>query len=346
MLSSLSALIDRAFVIGFVVPITILIASISIIFDDLEIVKQLATAASAADGFQAVFIPLLFLWLCAILLEMINTSLYRFLEGYTWPMNRKSWKVARLKKFRKDSECIARIKVRLIENPKDPELIDAYIKSARSRAVMFPQAEGYILPTRFGNVIRSFEQYPKAMYGADGVAVWPLLLNVLPDDAKTQVSRSRAYVDMLVNLCLISFILGAFSLLWGGAHAVYGFSLCAMPENCALESLKNEAMNLLCGALFISASRLWYELAIKFAIKWGVAVKAAFDVNLIALAEKLPFPFPSIQDERNEFWTQITQQVLYSQKFTPHDMGEREADEVDPEHAVRRNSAGGLQDSP
>jgi hypothetical protein len=38
--------------------------------------------------------------------------------------------------------------------------------------VQFPSEQRLILPTRFGNAIRAFEDYSRQVYGADGIPLW------------------------------------------------------------------------------------------------------------------------------------------------------------------------------
>lgn len=43
----------------------------------------------------------------------------------------------------------------------------------------FPDKEEYLLPTPFGNVLRSFEIYPRYMYGFESIDGWGRLLAVI-----------------------------------------------------------------------------------------------------------------------------------------------------------------------
>jgi hypothetical protein len=45
--------------------------------------------------------------------------------------------------------------------------------AARRLAREFPATRDQLLPTRFGNAVRSFERHPRVRYGLDGVTAWP-----------------------------------------------------------------------------------------------------------------------------------------------------------------------------
>lgn len=315
MLSSLSTLIDRSFVIGFILPTIILTAVISLLFEDVAIVSKMTQAITAVDSFHAVFLPILALWLFAIILEMLNTPIFRVLEGYHWPLKNDNWKNKNVLDLQTLDRKIVKLKNDVQKSPVNSVLIQQYIEAVRRRAIMYPHDLGYVLPTQLGNVIRAFEQYPHAMYGADGIAIWPLLMNVISEEAKALVSRSRAYVDLLVNLCVMALALGVATFSLGLYETVTGYVDCLPETNCMYAAMKSNVTYIVYGALLIAASRLIYHFAIRFSISWGGSVKAAFDTHLAKLAKELVFELPSDPVKRVDFWREVTQQVLYSQPF-------------------------------
>src|ERR1019366_8978839 len=60
-----------------------------------------------------------------------------------------------------------------------------------------PPLESDILPTRFGNAIKAFEVYPRDIYGADGVVIWPRLTSVIPKTFGEQIQDIRSQIDFL-----------------------------------------------------------------------------------------------------------------------------------------------------
>lgn len=74
-------------------------------------------------------------------------------------------------------------------------------------AIMMTLAERYpyhsaaLLPTVFGNILRSFEEYPHIMYGIDYTgAGWNALLTVIPKEFRELVYDSKAHMDFWVNI--------------------------------------------------------------------------------------------------------------------------------------------------
>jgi hypothetical protein len=73
MLTSITKIVDKSFVVGFVVPV--LLAAVGI----LAIVQT--------KNFANLTIIALLLWAAAILLLILNHHLYRVLEGYSGPFS-------------------------------------------------------------------------------------------------------------------------------------------------------------------------------------------------------------------------------------------------------------------
>lgn len=82
-----------------------------------------------------------------------------------------------------------------------------------------PSRPEEVMPTGFGNILRSAELYPQDRYGADTAIVWPRLYPVLPDRMVTQLGSARAAVDLLITT---SFLAGIFALVSGVSLLVSG----------------------------------------------------------------------------------------------------------------------------
>lgn len=70
----------------------------------------------------------------------------------------------------------------------------------RELAEEFPDQESLLLPTPFGNVLRSFETFPRIIYGLDAIPAWVRLLGVMPKDYIELIECAKAQLDFWVNL--------------------------------------------------------------------------------------------------------------------------------------------------
>jgi hypothetical protein len=160
----------------------------------------------------------------------------------------------------------------------------------RERAERFPHAEHLVLSTSFGNVIRAWEMYPQVMYGIDAISGWDRLIFLVPEKERSLVSQDKAFVDFWVNIWFLSLIV----------LVEYSALLVFSRERGSLWALLSIPMAV------IASNR-----ARRAAAGWGKGVKAAFDVYLPDLREKLGLnPELSRQDEKRQ-WDQVSRAIVY-----------------------------------
>jgi hypothetical protein len=145
----------------------------------------------------------------------------------------------------------------------------------------FPGEESAILPTRLGNSIAAFEEYPQRRYGIDAIELWSHLLPILSDKQYSIfVEREKATLDFMLNMALLTSILafeGIISRLCG-----YQISMWLV-------------------LAFAAAAFFFYRGAIDSALGWGGTVKVAFDLYRYDLANQLAlrsvWSFPREKDQ-------------------------------------------------
>jgi hypothetical protein len=122
-----------------------------------------------------VLILTIFILVLSVVLFNMNTQIIRLYEGYPW---QKAWIAKpflwqRRRHFRQATLLRRRIKtlrrqLRLSGVVADlSEAADAQGQLARLINVAYPNQEDLVLPTRLGNVIRSFETYTTRQYGRE-----------------------------------------------------------------------------------------------------------------------------------------------------------------------------------
>src|SRR5262249_16544146 len=87
MLSTLPKLADRAFILGFVMPVLLFVLGVLWLFSDVAPVSGVIDKLSNKDAFEQLTYALLSVWGLAILLQLLNLPLFQILEGYRWPIS-------------------------------------------------------------------------------------------------------------------------------------------------------------------------------------------------------------------------------------------------------------------
>src|SRR5665213_1811574 len=197
MLSSVSKLADKAFVMGFFLPALLGVYVALKLLHCPPWLTALCTV-KAENPFENLTYVALAVWVVAVLLLSLNHLAYRAIEGYSPPLAwlpfLKSWhwrRYGRLEDKRKQ----------LVADGKDGESGKRWFDTLNT----YPRDREDFLPTLFGNAIRAFEVYPWDVYQVDGVVVWERLGAVIPSSVQQAITDARSQVDFFVNVILLSF---------------------------------------------------------------------------------------------------------------------------------------------
>lgn len=296
MLSSVSKLADKAFVMGFFLPALLAVyAALKILhcapwFTALCDVKQ-------ENPFENLTYVALAVWVLAVLLLTLNYFVYRFLEGYVFPISSlkflKRWHVRRYRRLLAKRD-------RLSDRGEEDESSVLAFDLLNT----YPQEESDILPTLFGNRIRSFELYPWDVYRADGVIVWLRLQSVIPGSFQQTIADARAQVDFFINIWLLSLVM------------VIGAAIKLLTERAwdpaAFDA--DHVMLVVTIAVAVGVMAIAYWLSIGRIVAWGDTVKTAFDCYLPALASQLGYEPPATESERRAFWDDLSGVFIFREK--------------------------------
>jgi hypothetical protein len=323
MLSSVTKIVDKSFVVGFVIPVLLGAVGILALLRDFGSIKPFYDDLIDTKSFANLTIIALLLWAVAILLLILNHLLYRILEGYSGPFSWiKSWENRRRTQYETDREKRRKTfeVISTVLNPtasaqeeiERATLGNDYYKEVRLFRASWPSEVDLVLPTRFGNVIRAFETYPLVNYGVDSIPGWVRLETIMPKDTRAMVDDARTEVDFFVNIWFFAVLFAVIGLfrciekayfVWPDPYRMlteaWGFALAAA-----------------IGAL---ACWLAYEGAINRARSWGEVVKSVFDLYLPTLARKLGYELPATGEERRRFWDAVNSSFLYQTPINPEE---------------------------
>lgn len=302
MLSSVSNLADKNFIIGFFVPALVLLFGMAGLFDAVPWVHALNGKIGSDTSFTDLTYLAFGVWFVALLLMVCNYTFYRILEGYTFPFSRIA---AMTERHRIRRERLReRFKTLYAE-----EKATAASQTFRRLTQDYPPMKIDVLPTLFGNRIRAFEFYSNDLYGADGVTLWPRLLAVIGADFRAAIADAQAQVNCMMNLCFIALSFAVAALV----RLLFETFSQSFPN-------PSDAPQLVV-ALIVAPALAYgaYGLATERVFVWGETVKSAYDCFLPNLASQLGYESPSPESKRRAFWHAMSQLLQYR---TPLDDGQ------------------------
>lgn len=119
------------------------------------------------------------------------------------------------------------------------------------------------LPTRLGNILRSYERRPAQKYGLDMLVCWPHLWLLLPENVQKDLSDARQNLNDAIQIWL-----------WGGLFLVWIYwTVWALPVALILMMIA-------------------YSWALQAAKTYGKLLETAFDLYRFLLYQALRFPLP------------------------------------------------------
>jgi hypothetical protein len=329
MLSTLPKLADRTFILAFLVPSLLFVVALLLFFRDAAPANQWLADLLGKDLTTAAYTVAL-VWLLAVLLSAANTPIYRLLEGYipSTPLHcLQRWFYRRRQRQDRSelAELYAQIQVARRSQTRVPDKVRARYRRLYRKVARMPPNESDILPTAFGNAIKVFETYPREVYGADSVKLWPRLLPVVSKDYATAVQDARSQVDFLVNVYALGRVFAVVALIACVRHtswdAAWNALRNALPQHFDPGAIARAAGVAATGGFalgdFIWFGAAWligcvaYWWAVATVPVWGDLVMAGFDCYLPKLAEQLGYQLPRNHVRRRHFWEAFSHQAFY-----------------------------------
>ena len=292
--SELNKIFGRDFLIAFFVPALFFLLGTFFLLGLFSVdtpLSHLNWRRPLEDTSFLVIVALIF----AIFLQAVNREIFRMAEGY-WPERlRRRLNGFHRSRFRKLTD-----KVNELYN-QEGEIDEQKFNALSLRAAMkYPSTEAQVLPTSFGNAVRAYEDYPRAIYGFESINGWSRLQALISPEFRDVLSQDRARVDLWLNLSFLA--------------CVFGLELAIF------------------ASYFGRYSSLWIELPLLFLIwfayvrarssvqEYGDQVKAAFDVYLPALAITLGYTLSSDVDKNRKFWSAFSEVMIYRDEAALRDM--------------------------
>lgn len=318
MFGELPKLFDRNFAVGFFLPVAIFITISGVILGQYGFAPNMVNYL-LTDLLVGTTVIGLLSWVGGIVLLAVNRDLYRAMEGYGKfnPVKLLGWFEKRRYKKTIDEleklddeyrECYEK----KVEFPKKSRTRRNQIM--RQLAEEFPDQPEYLLPTPFGNALRSFEIYPRVMYGFEAIDGWGRLLAVIPKEYIEIIDAARAQVDFWINMGLVLVLLQI--------------------EYISLSFIFGNQPNWWIVILFFVLGIIAPLRATSSAREWGDFVKSAFDIYRFNLLESLGIEAPKSRDEERKIWTKYSQAIIYRLPETLPDIKQSD----DPKQKIARKT--------
>ncbi len=313
-LSAISGHFGKSIILGAFFPAAIFMVLWLIFIEPLfpAEASPLALLEALDTGWQFFSITFLTVVLTGLLYSL-NVPIIRFYEGYPWKESALGKRKIERKKrdFHQVNARFSGLRTLVRAVLKLPEydgkgaelkelrnLRDVYWRQLKRE---YPDDEARLLPTRLGNVIRSFEVYPKEQYGVDAVTLWPHLLSAIPSDFAAALQDTKTSFDFMLHSSALSGLLALASLFIGLFFPAQG-----------LADLEKVMVWLAQVVAFALLAYVFYGLSIARAASWGGYVKGAFDLYRWALLEKLGYSQkPKNRAEEYPVWEDISVRMIY-----------------------------------
>lgn len=292
MFTELPKLLDRNYMVGFLLPAAVLSGLCWWILALYRLVP-INPWSKDIDALVGGTAAIALVWLVSILLVALNGAVDRLMQGYGW--TGPGLVITReLEKFDSDAAPVlehrtamdeARRKGVALERPPGFEL-------DLVRAVeRYPDERRWVLPTRFGNRMRAAEVYSRAIYGLDAVTASYRISALLPPEFRELLNGARAQLDFCISLVAGGLISAA---LFFGLGAYRDVLPSPWPAAAA-------------AAMIVGG----YALAVQLAKPYGDYQRAAFDLGREPLAASLGLTIPQSPAEERQMWKAVSQMITF-----------------------------------
>ncbi len=165
----------------------------------------------------------LLIFVCGALIATLNGEIYKIYEGRTfWPGRLRLWGV------RRQQRRVARLRsYARYESFSDPRLENRRLESWNQLVIYPKDASGEYYadkPTRLGNILVGYEQYPDLVYGMSSIFYFPRIWMRMEKEKKEEIDGTWAIADGFLALSataagggilwILAGVLGAFDLFW------------------------------------------------------------------------------------------------------------------------------------
>lgn len=313
LLSAISGQFSKSLLLSVMLPVVVFLLLAWVLV--VPLIPQSVTWRAWLSGldteWQVAALTLVVLLLTALLYNL-NGLIIRFYEGYPWQGSLFGrWRAGvHQKEFNKARErwtglrtLLSRKGARIMPGFEDAKAY--WNRLGRDLNSRFPTDEDAVLPTRLGNILRGFEDYPERQYKMESITLWPRLVAQIDERYAGRIDEAKSSLDFMLNSSLLC---GLLALLFGMVRLYFPVGLA---------ELSAWFPALLVFLALLGGSLLLYVLSLSRAAAWGELVKGAFDLYRQDLLKALgPWEEPASRDEETGLWEKVSNLIIYSDLTT------------------------------
>jgi len=330
--------IGRSYIVSSFIPAALFISVCILIFKEYLTFPTMAESSNDKDLFlgQWFIFTIVTVWV-AFSLYSISDWTVRLFEGYFFPKPvqvilvfflREFWYKGATKYIKALNE-IPNIEENILKRA--PFMEKAFLEYANFGRFA-PVVSSSLLPTRFGNIIYSSEEYPLDRYKIRGLGMWTRLAQVLPVNFRGQLEEKNNQMIFLLNSSLMSYIIGTVSFLVGFLRIFFYFTLgfaylgarllgitkIASDLNALLQSIAiaTSIEYLFVGILMLVLGYIFYSFVLPVAEGFGTLVRTAYDLYRFDLLRQLNQEIPSNDEEEGILWHRLSQLFIAGRNYT------------------------------
>lgn len=325
-MSSFLDKLGRNFLIATFIPSLGFVFILSHIFSPIlpfqikDSVAYLLTNEAVSENNQiwgtATFIFVLTL-LLGYTLRGLETFIYKTLEGYylfrssRWRKRQRKKALRRLTYIKAIDKHISYLQEVITHDPYNKKLgqqLDRYVQKSHNLKAEYrqdyPPQPQYIMPTRFGNILRAAEHYPEERYKMNAVTAWPRLIYAIDPDYYNQIDQSNNGLAFVVNSMVLSALLALMCLI----ASIHQFMVWGLTKSYEI-SLNSPQVLVEFGWLylggvvfFMGVAYFFYNASLPAAKQYGNMIRSAYDLFRFDLRKQLRLPLPADSDEDRQSW--------------------------------------------
>jgi len=306
---SVTSVFDRYFIVGFFLPSFFWLSYFKLLAGPGVLAPQVEKNDAAAFAIVGVVALVL-----GLLLQGIRIPVIRIYSGWyamaLWRDSRHKslqaagaalksilrWKM--LREYRRLASLSAK-DTSDVPGPRRPdESVEAFAKRRQYEYELefnFPDGESRVLPTKFGNRIRAWEDYARTRWSLETVVIRPYVEAMLSDQETDLRTSAETDLSFALNMSVLALVLGM----------TLGIDRAAEPPPSLLFIAACTAPLLLALA--------FYEIAGVAAVAWGNTVRATVDLHRLDLYERLGVRQPTTAAETAELGKAINRMLLYGE---------------------------------